>query len=72
MPGGVQSNYPPSYNMAPTDPELIVREREGKRELVEMRWGLVPYWSKDKKGAFKCINARSETVETSHRFAMRL
>jgi putative SOS response-associated peptidase YedK len=54
--------------VAPTDPVFIVREREDTRELVEMRWGLVPYWSKDKKGAFRCINARSDTVETKSSF----
>ena len=37
----------------------------GQRELAVMRWGLVPYWSKDGKAAFNTINARAETVTTS-------
>ena len=39
-----QSNYPPRYNIAPTDPIPIVRvdPRDGTRELVMARWGLVP------------------------------
>ncbi|WP_138444232.1 SOS response-associated peptidase [Sinomonas susongensis] len=58
----------PSYNVAPTDPVPIVldrRDRETKnlsRKLVTARWGLVPSWAKDAKGAARLINARRETV----------
>ncbi|MCH6470234.1 SOS response-associated peptidase [Sinomonas terrae] len=58
----------PSYNVAPTDPVPIVlerRDRETKdlsRKLVTARWGLVPSWAKDTKGAARLINARRETV----------
>ena len=52
----------PSYNVAPTDPVPIVLEREGRRRLRVVRWGLVPSWAKDPKGAARLINARSETV----------
>src|SRR5918993_517823 len=37
-------------------------------EQVTARWGLVPYWSKDEKTAFKCINARAETITTAPAF----
>jgi putative SOS response-associated peptidase YedK len=30
-----------------------------------MRWGLVPFWSKDGKASYSTINARAETVPTS-------
>ena len=40
----------------------------GERELTIMRWGLVPYWSKDGKASFSTINAKSETVATSPAF----
>nr|WP_138413479.1 SOS response-associated peptidase [Sinomonas gamaensis] len=58
----------PSYNVAPTDPVPIVLDRRDKetkelsRKLVTARWGLVPAWSKDTKGAARLINARRETV----------
>ena len=57
----------PSYNIAPMTYQPVVRlERDtGERELVPMRWGLVPYWSKDSKSAFSTINARAETVTTN-------
>ena len=39
---------------------------EGKRELVPMRWGLMPrWWSKTIKDAkIATFNARAETIET--------
>ena len=40
----------------------------GERELTVMRWGLVPFWSKDGKASFSTINAKSETVATSPAF----
>jgi putative SOS response-associated peptidase YedK len=57
----------PSWNIAPTDPVRIVVQRPADdgtqvRELHTARWGLVPSWSKDAKGAARMINARSETV----------
>jgi putative SOS response-associated peptidase YedK len=59
----------PSYNVAPTDFQPIVRlDRDGQRELTIMRWGLVPYWAKDSKIGFFTINAKSETVTTSPAF----
>ena len=59
----------PSYNVAPTDFQPIVRlDRDGQRELTVMRWGLVPYWAKDSKIGFSTINAKSETVATSPTF----
>ncbi len=33
-----------------------------------MRWGLVPYWSKDAKIGFSTINAKAETVATAPAF----
>lgn len=56
----------PSYNIAPTEPIAAVLERQrpdgARRLLVEARWGLVPSWAKDRRGASRLINARVETV----------
>ena len=52
----------PSWNVAPTDPVYAVVERDDRRQLRVFRWGLVPSWSKDAKGAARIINARRETV----------
>jgi putative SOS response-associated peptidase YedK len=57
------SNFPPRYNVAPTDQILIVRvdPRDDTRELTMARWGLIPFWMKEKPKV-PHINARAETV----------
>lgn len=59
----------PSWNIAPTDPVPAIVERLGRgeatlvrRKLVQLRWGLVPSWSKDLGGGARMINARVESV----------
>lgn len=57
------SNLQPRFNFAPTDTGPIVRlDREGRRQPVMMRWGLVPSWSQDAKSAASMINAKADTV----------
>jgi putative SOS response-associated peptidase YedK len=58
------SNFPPRYNIAPTQLSFVVRETDANRELVEMRWGLLLHWTKKPGDGAKMINARSETVAT--------
>lgn len=52
----------PRYNIAPTQNVLCVRNRDGQDEFANLRWGLVPAWSKDLKIGARMINARGETV----------
>jgi putative SOS response-associated peptidase YedK len=62
---GVRSvdQFPPRYNIAPTQPVHIVRlDPRGERELVLVRWGLIPSWVKDIGTFSALINARAETV----------
>ena len=59
---------PPSWNVAPTDPVYAVLGRHGVRSLRVLRWGLVPSWAKDAKGAARLINARSETLTSKPAF----
>jgi putative SOS response-associated peptidase YedK len=64
--GAPPHNMPPRYNVCPTDPVDVVRDSDGKRELSQMRWGLVPrWWSKPlKELRAATFNARAETVDT--------
>ena len=55
-------NLAPRYNVAPTQSVPIVRRGATGRELVTVRWGLVPFWAKDLKIGAKMINAKAETV----------
>jgi putative SOS response-associated peptidase YedK len=58
-----------SYNVAPQTFQPVIRlDRDGDRELVMMKWGLVPYWAKDTKVGYSTINARAENVATAPLF----
>lgn len=58
-----QPNFPPRYNIAPTQAVPVVRKGDsGKLELVFMRWGLIPSWVKNPDEFSTIINARSETA----------
>lgn len=50
------------YNAAPSMALPVVRSKNGMRELIGMRWGLIPSWAKDEKIGYKMINARGESV----------
>ncbi len=56
----------PRYNIAPTQQVAVVRpassESGASRELVLMRWGLVPSWAKDPAIGSRMINARADGV----------
>lgn len=59
----VRVEWRPSYNVAPTTKiPVIRREEDGKREMVELTWGLVPGWAKPDAKLPMMINARAETV----------
>ena len=63
-----QPNFPPRYNVAPTQPVPIVRMVGGQREFALVRWGLIPAWVKDPKGFALLINARGESVNDKPAF----
>lgn len=74
-------DFPPRYNIAPTQPILMVMaasparpgsNRPARRALL-VRWGLIPSWVKDPKDIPLLINARSETAAQKNAFraAMR-
>ena len=70
----VNTQLAPRYNIAPTQPVACIRrtapddapasmaDGQTVRELVEMRWGLIPYWAKNPAIGTRMINARSESV----------
>jgi putative SOS response-associated peptidase YedK len=57
-------------NIAPTQRVPVIRQhpREPRRVFVLMRWGLIPYWSKDISGSARMINARSEMAAAKPAF----
>ena len=69
---GPPRNLQPHYNIAPTDTVDVSRlDKHGARELVSMRWGLVPArWKKSLKEAGDVQRARrlrSGQTDVPHR-----
>ncbi|MBI5617966.1 MAG: SOS response-associated peptidase [Gammaproteobacteria bacterium] len=66
----LRDHLAPSYNIAPTQKALVVREHpeSGEREMVALRWGLIPHWANDAKFGARTINARTDTVATKPAF----
>ena len=57
---------PPSFNVAPTDSVYVVAQPQDSRQLGSARWGLLPFWARD-RGSGQ-INARAETVASKPAF----
>jgi putative SOS response-associated peptidase YedK len=57
-----QPNFPPRYNIGPTQSVPVVIRENGVRHFRLMRWGLIPAWVKDPRQFALLINARAETV----------
>ena len=51
----------PRYNVAPSQPVAAVVQRES-RQLLEYKWGLVPFWAKEPAIGNRMINARAESL----------
>ncbi|MGI2035679.1 SOS response-associated peptidase [Rhizobium panacihumi] len=74
-------DFPPRFNIAPTQPILVVMQAERPdpgsnlpdRRAFLARWGFIPGWAKDPKDLSLMINARAETAigKASFRAAMR-
>lgn len=75
------ADFPPRYNIAPTQPILIVMAGPPRapgsnlpdRMSLLVRWGFIPGWAKDPKAMPLLHNARAETVtdKPAFRAAMR-
>ena len=68
-----QPNFPPRYNVAPTQPMPVVQLADGARHFALVRWGFIPAWAKDPRELSLLINARAESVldKPAFRNAMR-
>lgn len=66
-------DYPPRYNVTPTQPIIAIVERQGRRTAELFRWGFVPGWVKDPREFSLLINARAESMaeKPSFRDAVR-
>jgi putative SOS response-associated peptidase YedK len=55
-------DFPPRFNIAPTQPIPVVRLVDGTRSFALVRWGLIPAWVKDPRTFSLLINARGESL----------
>jgi len=60
--------FKPRYNIAPSQMIDVIRELENECELSQVKWGLVPHWSKDDEIGNRMINARAETLSEKPSF----
>lgn len=59
----------PRFNIAPSQEAPVVRRSSWGRELVFLRWGLLPSWAHEERPRFSMVNARAETL--AHKPAYR-
>ena len=69
---GERPNFPPRYNIAPTQPVPVVRAHEGAPQFILMRWGFIPGWVKDLKAFPLVINIRGESAHEKPSFRAAL
>lgn len=56
-----KATYKPRYNCAPSQ-NLAVISNSNPDVLSYYRWGLIPFWAKDKSIGNKLINSKAETI----------
>jgi putative SOS response-associated peptidase YedK len=61
------SRYKPRYNSAPSQ-DLAVISNAHPGEVSFFRWGLIPFWAKDKSIGNKMINVKAETLHDKPSF----
>src|SRR5436190_12894208 len=76
-------NLPPTWNMAPTRDAMVVRHHPetGERHLDLLKWGLLPYFTKDPVHAKQCASGNRRDIRhvyvsihpaTLHRLGSRI
>lgn len=68
-----QPNFPPRFDIRPTQPVAVMRLSQAAYSFALMRWGFIPGFVRDEREFPLLINARSETVfeKPSFRNAIR-
>jgi len=64
----IAGTYSESYNLAPSQNGFTVTYKDDKRILRQMKWGLIPSWTKPVKAGSGLINARFDTIREKPSF----
>jgi putative SOS response-associated peptidase YedK len=67
----IACQYRPSNNIFPGQ-QIIAVVHDNINHLVEFKWGLIPWWSKDPSIGNRMINARAETIAEKPSFRQAL
>jgi putative SOS response-associated peptidase YedK len=59
---------PPHWNLGPGRPIAVVRAGAKEVEVVMLRWGLIPFWSREPSIGHRLANARAETAHEKPAF----
>lgn len=60
--------YPPRFNIAPTQDAPVIAQDERSRRMGLLRWGLIPSWAREPSIGGRMINARAESVSRKPAF----
>ncbi len=66
--GEAGRNTPARYNIAPTQDVLFIAGTTDGARVMEGRWWLVPFWTKELQSKYPAFNARSETAHEKATF----
>jgi len=58
------SSFPKDSQVSPGQIEPVIIKQEGLTLAWTMKWGLIPYWAKDRGVGNKMFNVRSESLTT--------
>jgi len=66
----IDEEFNPRYNIAPSQsvPAITYLEKNQKKIISSMKWGLVPSWVKDPSIGNRMINVRVETIQEKPSF----
>ena len=57
-------SFPKNYQVSPGQVEPVIIKQEGLTLAWTMKWGLIPFWAKDRGVGNKMFNVRSESLTT--------
>ena len=58
----------PRYNVAPSQAVPLVLQQGATREVVQAKWGLIPFWAEDPGIGHKLANARADGIASKPSF----
>jgi putative SOS response-associated peptidase YedK len=64
----VACEYRPGNNISPGQEITALLRKDNQNSLVNLRWGLIPSWSKDPSIGNRMFNARAETLSENPSF----